>query len=429
MHNVSTESSNLTLSSIDSAIVAMREGRLVIIVDDENRENEGDFVVAAEHMTPAIMNQLITEARGLVCCAMHGASIDRLDIPMMVPDQRNGSGFGTGFTISVEAAEGVTTGISAADRSHTVRTLANPNSTAAQLVSPGHIFPLRAKDGGVLERRGQTEASVDLAILAGLEPAAVICEIMRDNGEMMRLPELLIYGKENDIPVISVEALVHYRKSTEQNTSVNATATPKVRRVSNSSIPTPHGTFDITVYRDAYGLEHSILSMGNLANTTPLVRLHSECLTGDVFGSKRCDCGDQLDQSLADIAKTGHGALLYLRQEGRGIGLGNKIKAYELQDNGFDTVDANLELGFPADARQYDVAADMLREVGVSAVQLMTNNPAKIQALSELGITVTKRIPLVITALQTNEHYLRTKADRMGHQKKNDRWQLKSKVT
>lgn len=425
MHESAELSPTSLLSSVDSAIEVMRNGGLVIIVDDEDRENEGDFVVAAEHMTPEIMNTLITDGRGLVCCSMHGSWIDRLGIPMMVPDQRNSSGFGTGFTCSVEASEGVTTGISAADRSHTVRTLANPNSTSASIAMPGHIFPLRAKDGGVLERRGQTEASVDLAILAGLRPAAVICEMLREDGEMMRLPEILVYADAHNIPVISVEALANYRVENEQLDNEQDDAanhppqrTPHVRFISKSTLPTPQGVFDITVYRDLNGLEHSLLSMGDLAAQEPLVRLHSECLTGDVFDSKRCDCGNQLQNAMSAIGKRGHGALLYLRQEGRGIGLGNKIKAYALQDEGMDTVDANIELGFPADARSYEVAADMLRHQGVTTVQLMTNNPVKIDALTELGITVSERIPLIVPANKTNEHYLHTKADRMGHQLK-----------
>lgn len=420
MHESAEQSSPITLSSINSAIEVMRNGGLVIIVDDEDRENEGDFVVAAEHMTPEIMNTLITDGRGLVCCSMHGSWIDRLGIPMMVPDNRNSSGFGTGFTCSVEASSGVTTGISAADRSHTVRTLANPNSTPENIAMPGHIFPLRAKDGGVLERRGQTEASVDLAVLAGLHPAAVICEMLREDGEMMRLPEILVYGEKHNVPVISVEGLANYRLDNEQADSADEPPpkTPHVRFISESTLPTPHGVFDITVYRDLNGLEHSLLSMGDLKAKEPLVRLHSECLTGDVFDSMRCDCGEQLQNAMAAIGKQGHGALLYLRQEGRGIGLGNKIKAYALQDEGMDTVDANIKLGFPADARSYDVAADMLLDQGVSTVQLMTNNPAKIDALTQLGITVSQRVPLIVSANQTNEHYLHTKADRMGHQLK-----------
>jgi len=400
MHESAELSPTSLLSSVDSAIEVMRNGGLVIIVDDEDRENEGDFVVAAEHMTPEIMNTLITDGRGLVCCSMHGSWIDRLGIPMMVPDQRNSSGFGTGFTCSVEASEGVTTGISAADRSHTVRTLANPNSTSASIAMPGHIFPLRAKDGGVLERRGQTEASVDLAILAGLRPAAVICEMLREDGEMMRLPEILVYADAHNIPVISVEALANYRVENEQLDNEQDDAanhppqrTPHVRFISKSTLPTPQGVFDITVYRDLNGLEHSLLSMGDLAAQEPLVRLHSECLTGDVFDSKRCDCGNQLQNAMSAIGKRGHGA-------------------------GMDTVDANIELGFPADARSYEVAADMLRHQGVTTVQLMTNNPVKIDALTELGITVSERIPLIVPANKTNEHYLHTKADRMGHQLK-----------
>lgn len=418
MHNPANNTGVLTLSSITEAIDVMAKGGLVIIVDDEDRENEGDFVIAAEHMTPEIMNTLISEGRGLVCCSMHGSLIDRLGIPMMVPDNRNSSGFGTGFTCSVEASSGVSTGISAADRSHTVRVLANPNSTPASIAMPGHIFPLRAKDGGVLERRGQTEASVDLAVLAGLRPAAVICEILKEDGDMMRLPELLVYGEKHGIPVISVEALAAYRLEHETSAEAKRVVTPQVQKVSASTLPTDHGVFDITVYKDTNGLEHSLLSMGELANSTPLIRLHSECLTGDVLGSKRCDCGEQLEKAMTAIGKAKHGAVLYLRQEGRGIGLGNKIKAYALQDKGMDTVDANIELGFPADARHYNVAADMLHDQGVSEIRLMTNNPAKIDAMNELGVKVSERIPVIVDAQENNEHYLQTKADRMGHQLK-----------
>lgn len=404
----------LTLAPVEDAIDAMRRGELVIVVDDEDRENEGDFVVAAEHMTPKIMNTLITEGRGLVCCAMHAAHIDRFNLPMMVPDNRNSSGFGTGFTVSVEAAHGVSTGISAADRSHTVRILADPDSGPGDIATPGHVFPLRAKDGGVLERRGQTEASVDLAVLAGLQPAAVICEILRVDGSMMRLPELLDYGQQHGMPVISVEALAQYRAAHESEAPARA-ATPTVRKISQSTIPTAHGTFDLAIYQDHNGREHSLLSMGKLDASGVLTRIHSECLTGDAFGSQRCDCGEQLQMAMAAIAERGTGAIVYLRQEGRGIGLGNKIRAYELQDQGRDTVEANLELGFPADAREYSAAADMLRDAGVQSVQLMTNNPAKIRALNELGIPVDERKPHATEPLPSNTNYLKTKAGKLDH--------------
>ncbi len=416
--------SKSVLSSVEEALDAYRQGQMVIIVDDEDRENEGDVVLAADFATPESINFMVTHARGLVCLAMRGALLDRLKIPMMVPQTQNTSGFGTGFTISVEAINGVSTGISAEDRAHTIKTLISPSSTPDDIAMPGHIFPLRARDGGVLERRGQTEASVDMSALAGLTPAGIICEVMREDGTMMRLEELSEFGSEHNLPIISVEQIANYRLQLGQ-ADIATTATPAndtsettqplVTEIGRSQLPTAHGTFDVIVYRDQQGFEHSALVKGQVDGTTPLIRLHSECLTGDAFGSLRCDCGPQLHTAMQRIDELGSGVIVYLRQEGRGIGLGNKIRAYALQDQGRDTVDANQELGFPADARTYDVAADILRQLGISSVKLMSNNPTKRDALVSLGIDVVERMPLVIDAQPLNAQYLDTKAARMGH--------------
>ncbi len=409
------------LSPLPEAIAAMAAGRMVIIVDDEDRENEGDLVIAAEKVSTEAINFMATEGRGLICCALEGSLLDRLQLPMMVPTAANRSGFGTGFTLSVEAASGVTTGISAADRAHTIRTLIDPTSTPASLAVPGHVFPLRARPGGVLERRGQTEASVDMARLAGLAPAGVICEVMREDGDMMRLAELVEFGRRHGIPVCSVEQIVAWRLAAgdalpEENAGDGAGPhADTITEMGRSILPTPHGQFDIVVFRDAQGLEHTALSLGDVTGHGLLVRVHSECLTGDAFGSLRCDCGPQLQKSLATIAGEGRGLVLYLRQEGRGIGLGNKIRAYALQDEGYDTVDANHALGFPADARSYDIAAAMLKSLGVESVRLMSNNPAKSAALIAHGIGVSSREPLITTPQQYNDEYLSTKARRMQH--------------
>lgn len=421
--------SKSVLSPIEDALDAYRQGKMVIIVDDEDRENEGDVVLAADFATPESINFMVTHARGLVCLAMRGALLDRLKVPMMVPQLQNRSGFGTGFTISVEAINGVSTGISAEDRSHTIRTLINPNTTPDDIAMPGHIFPLRARDGGVLERRGQTEASVDMSALAGLTPAGIICEVMREDGTMMRLAELGEFGKEHNLHVISVEQIANYRLQLGQGNMATAVPTdkseesaaePLVNEIGRSQLPTQFGQFDIIVYRDQQGFEHSALVKGDVSGTTSLVRLHSECLSGDAFGSLRCDCGPQLHTAMQRIEEQGSGVILYLRQEGRGIGLGNKIRAYALQDVGRDTVDANHELGFPADARSYDVAAAMLEALEIDSVKLLSNNPAKREALQELGIDVIERVPLVIDSQSHNQLYLQTKADRMGHNYQSD---------
>ena len=418
------------LSPVQNALQDFAQGRMIIIVDDEDRENEGDLVLAADFVTPEAINFMVTHARGLVCLAMRGSLLDRLQIPMMVPQANNRSGFGTGFTLSVEARQGVSTGISAADRSHTIKTLIDPNSTPADIAMPGHIFPLRARDGGVLERRGQTEASVDVSALAGLTPAGVICEVMREDGGMMRLEELCQFAQTHEFKIISVEQLAQYRLASGQGNMAIAVDSPSfevpssnetlVSLIGTSKLPTAYGEFEIVVFKDSQGLEHSALLKGNLGVDDPLVRVHSECLTGDAFGSLRCDCGDQLRSAMKMIDEMGNGAIIYLRQEGRGIGLGNKIRAYHLQDKGLDTVDANHELGFPADARTYEIAADMLTQLGIKSVRLMSNNPAKSDALTRYGINIKERIPLVVNAHDLNKQYLKTKAEKMGHNYQRD---------
>ena len=419
------------LSTVDEALQAYSQGRMIIVVDDEDRENEGDLVLAPEFATPEAINFMVTHGRGLVCLAMRGSLLDRLQIPMMVPQAQNRSGFGTGFTLSVEAVHGVSTGISAEDRAVTIKTLIDARTTPADIAMPGHIFPLRARDGGVLERRGQTEASVDISAMAGLTPAGVICEIMNKDGTMMRLGEMALFAEKHNLHIISVEQLVQHRLALGQGNMATAVkkiadATPSskeplVIEIGRSHLPTEYGVFDIVVFRDQQGLEHSALIQGDVTQGSPLVRLHSECLTGDAFGSLRCDCGPQLQSAMQRIGEQQCGAIIYLRQEGRGIGLGNKIRAYELQDKGVDTVDANQQLGFPADARNYDIAAEIVKSLNIGNVTLMSNNPAKHDALVDAGIPVHQRQPLVTGTQVHNEKYLQTKALRMGHNYNDDK--------
>lgn len=397
----------MSLATIEEAIADFQAGKFVIIVDDETRENEGDLAIAAQFADPAAINFMACQGRGLICIAMTGQMLDRLDIPLMVPPDQNRSGFGTKFTISVEARKGVTTGISAHDRARTVQVLIDPASTADDIAMPGHMFPLRACNNGVLERRGQTEAGVDLARLAGLTPAAVICEVMAEDGTMARLPTLMEFAAERDIKIISVEALANYRRRQE--------AWMQVFPIQTALLPTLYGQFQATVYLDLNKQEHLLLRLGDINSRSPLVRLHSECLTGDSLGSLRCDCGDQLQTALERIATEGCGILIYLRQEGRGIGLANKIRAYALQDQGLDTVEANRCLGFPADARSYAIAAAMLRDQGVNAIRLMTNNPRKITDLEANQIRVLERVPHQMAIRAENQHYLQTKAQKLGH--------------
>jgi 3,4-dihydroxy 2-butanone 4-phosphate synthase/GTP cyclohydrolase II len=395
----------MALATIEDAISDYAAGKMVIIVDDEDRENEGDLVCAAQFVTPQVVNFMAKEGRGLICLAITGERLDELEIPMMVGS--NNSKFGTNFTVSIEAAHGVTTGISAADRAHTIQTVINPLSKPADIAMPGHVFPLRAVAGGVLRRAGQTEASVDLAKLSGLYPAGVICEIMNDDGTMARLPELEIFAAKHDLKIISVEQLIRFRREREI----------LVRRTAEARLPTVHGEWTIMSYESDLDLKEAIaLVMGDISTDEPvLVRVHSECLTGDAFGSLRCDCGPQLDQAMAQIAAEGRGVLLYLRQEGRGIGLPNKIRAYRLQDEGLDTIEANEKLGFPADLRDYGVGAQILADLHLRDLRLLTNNPKKIIGFEGFGLHVVEQMPLHTTPNAENMAYLRTKRERMGH--------------
>ncbi len=390
---------------IEEAIERFRHGEIVIIVDDEDRENEGDLTIAAEKVTPAAINFMAKHGRGLVCLAMSEERCRALDLPLMVED--NTSTFGTAFTISIEARGKVTTGISAADRAATILTAIDPATRPEDLLRPGHVFPLRARKGGVLKRAGQTEASVDLAALAGLTPAGVICEIMNDDGTMARVPDLVKVAREHGLLMITVADLISYRLQHET----------LVRKVASPKLPTIHGDFRIHAYRsDVTGDENVALVMGELDPEQPtLVRVHSQCLTGDIFGSCRCDCGPQLERALQHIAAEGKGVLLYLLQEGRGIGLLNKLRAYELQEQGHDTVEANERLGFRPDQRDYGIGAQILRDLGVRKLRLMTNNPSKYIALNGYGLEIVERVPLEVAPTDSSRDYLRTKREKLGH--------------
>lgn len=389
--------------TIEKAIFELKAGRMIILLDDENRENEGDLVCAAEFATAENINFMLKHARGLVCLPMASAMIDRLHLPMMV--HHNRSPYRTAFTVSIEAQTGVSTGISAQDRARTIQVAIDDAAGPADVISPGHVFPLRANSGGVLKRQGQTEGSVDLMRLAGLKEAAVICEIMNENGSMSRRDELAVFSKAHQIPMVTIKDLITYRIQHETLLSVAA----------HSSIPLrEHGDFAMTVFHnDLDDAEHFALVKEGY-HVAPLVRIHSECITGDVFGSAKCDCGSQLKQSLDLIAKQG-GVLIYLRQEGRGIGLANKLKAYALQEQGYDTVDANLALGLPVDSRDYALAYQILKHYGIRAIRLLTNNPLKVEAMQDYGIKVTERIALAVDPTDENRLYLKTKKDKMGH--------------
>ena len=395
------------LDTVQQAIAEIAAGRAIVVVDDASRENEGDIVFAASKATPDLLAFTIRYARGLICVPMLGEDLDRLQLPPMTSD--NQEHMGTAFTISVDARDGITTGISAADRARTIRTLVDSATEPYEIVRPGHVFPLRYADGGVLRRPGHTEAAVDLARLAGLTPAGVVAEIFNDDGTMARLPQLRAFDDQHGLPLISIAQLIEYRRHSEQT----------VRRVVQTRVPNQFGEWRAFGYQNSVdGTEHLALVLGDLDDAADvLVRMHSECLTGDVFGSQRCDCGAQLDAAMAAIAAEGRGVVLYLRgHEGRGIGLLSKLRAYQLQDAGADTVDANLELGLPADAREYSTGAQMLADLGVRSLRLLTNNPAKVRGLSGFGLEVTGRVSLPVAATADNLRYLIAKRDRLGHQ-------------
>lgn len=395
------------LDSIEAALADLKLGKMVIVVDDEDRENEGDFIMAAETVTPEAINFMITHGRGLVCAPLSNELAKRYDLPLQV--QTNTDSMGTAFTVTIDAKEKVSTGISASDRSHTLKLLTQKETKGSDFTRPGHIFPLIAKDGGVLERQGHTEAAVDLSVMAGFAPVGVICEIMNEDGSMSRLPDLLTFADKHDLKVISIADLVKYRKMQEN----------LITSVESIPFPTKFGDFQMFIFRsELLKQEHVAIVKGEISKLKQpgtLVRVHSECFTGDIFGSYRCDCGDQLASAMKAIEEAQSGAILYLRQEGRGIGLFNKVKAYQLQDQGMDTAEANLHLGFPVDLRDYTMASQMLRYFEITSMKLMTNNPQKIAGLSLLGHKNIERFPLEINANQKNAQYLFTKKVKLGH--------------
>ncbi|QWR79009.1 bifunctional 3,4-dihydroxy-2-butanone-4-phosphate synthase/GTP cyclohydrolase II [Candidatus Magnetomonas plexicatena] len=393
------------MESIEAAIADIKAGKMIILIDDEDRENEGDLCMAADLVTPEAVNFMAKYGRGLICLSLTPERVNYLNLHMMSAE--NTSSFGTAFTVSIEARKGVTTGISAKDRAKTILTAIDPKSKPEDLARPGHVFPLRARPGGVLQRAGQTEGSVDLARLAGLTPAGVICEIMNDDGSMSRVPELKIFAETHNLKIVTIEDLIKYRLRNDR----------LIHRVAEVKLPTDYGDFNAIAYESMVDKSvHMALVKGDLHSTEPmLVRVHSECLTGDVFGSKRCDCGDQLHRSMEQINAKGRGVILYMRQEGRGIGLANKIKAYALQDGGMDTVEANIELGFKADLRDYGIGAQILVDLGLTDIVLITNNPRKIVGLEGYGLKVVDRCPIEVTPHEKNIVYLKTKKKKLGH--------------
>ena len=390
---------------IEEAIEDFRQGKFVVVVDAADRENEGDLTIAAQFATPEAINFMATHGRGLICLCLTEERCDELQLRPMT--ERNETPFGTAFTISIEAREGISTGISAHDRSRTIQVAIDPSKGPQDLVQPGHVFPLRARPGGVLQRGGQTEAAVDLARLAGLNPAGVVCEVMNEDGTMARVPDLIPYCERHEIKMITVAELIEYRRRTEK----------LVERTTSVRLPTEHGEFTAVAFRETLtGKHHLALVRGDVADVqNVLVRVHSECLTGDVFHSLRCDCGEQLEQAMRQIAREDRGVLLYMAQEGRGIGLLNKLKAYELQENGLDTVEANLELGFPADAREYGIGSQILADLGLSTIRILTNNPKKISGLEGYGLTVVEQVPIETAPHDENRQYLATKRAKLGH--------------
>ncbi len=395
----------MPFTTVEEAAELYRQGKMVIIVDDEDRENEGDLCIAAEKITPEAINFMATHGRGLICLTMTEERCDELELPLMV--EKNTSNYGTAFCVSIEARGRVTTGISAYDRAETVKTAIDPDTRPADLLRPGHIFPLRAKKGGVLKRAGQTEASVDLAAIAGMTPASVICEVMNPDGTMARLPDLKKYAVEHGLKIISVADLIKYRMQHERH----------IRRVASPKLPTVWGDFTVYAYsNDINGEEHVALVKGEIDESDEvLVRVHSSCLTGDVFRSRRCDCGQQLERAIEMVEAEGKGVILYLLQEGRGIGLANKMKAYALQDEGDDTIEANRKLGFAPDIRDYGTGSQILRDIGVRRMRLMTNNPAKYVAIEGFGLEIVERIPLEIEPSEGTRKYLETKKRKLGH--------------
>ncbi|OXU15789.1 bifunctional 3,4-dihydroxy-2-butanone-4-phosphate synthase/GTP cyclohydrolase II [Sedimentisphaera salicampi] len=393
------------LNTIDEVAEDLRSGKMVVLVDDEDRENEGDLVCAAEHITPEIVNFMVTWGRGLICVPLEAERCEKLGLhPQSLV---NTASLGTAFTVSVDAKDGITTGVSASDRSKTIQVLSDDKTKPYDLARPGHIFPLRAKEGGVLTREGQTEGAVDLARIAGLKPAGVICEIMNDDGSMKRFPDLVKFCREHDLKMTSVANIIEYRMQKET----------QVRRMQAVSMPTDFGEFELVGYESLGSTEpHIALCKGDLTTDEPvLIRMHSECMTGDLFHSKRCECGKQMEKALEMIQREGRGVFVYLRQEGRGIGLVNKLKAYKLQEDGLDTYDANVELGFAPDKRDYGIGAQILRDLGVSKVKILTNNPKKIERLKVYGIEVVEQMPIEMQPCEYNVNYLRTKKHRFGH--------------